>query len=189
MIKFLSSKQYGQQAALFGFAAAGIYLLMINVTLGHLEALSGLRPFDMRPGGYSPEQANALLNALGTEGRLYYLNRQIPLDLAYPALMALTLVAFLKWLGGLGVARLLVTLGIWVSIAAAVGDYIENAGIIMMILSWPNPSNILIWVTSAASIAKASLTSVAVVTVIIGLGNWLNNWACKKRVVRIRTVE
>jgi hypothetical protein len=54
----IPNKQYGRQAALLGFAAAGLYLLMIFGTLAHIETISGLRPFDMRPSGYSAELAN-----------------------------------------------------------------------------------------------------------------------------------
>ena len=143
MKMMIPTKQYGRQAALFGLAASGIYLLMIFITLAHIETLSGLRPFDMRLSGYSAEQANSLLSALGSSGRRYYLTRQIPLDLAYPALMALTLVSLLKWLGLRGAGHKLIQTGIWFSIGAAVFDYLENVGICLMILSWPEASGSL----------------------------------------------
>ena len=75
MTKLISSNRNGQLAVVFGLAAAGIYLVMIKFTLEHIQSLSGLRPFDMRPGGYSTEQAYALLDALGIDGRQYYLTR------------------------------------------------------------------------------------------------------------------
>lgn len=92
----ITTKRYGRQAALFGLAATGIYLSMIYGSLTHLEGLSGQRPFDMRPGGYTFSQAHSLLDALGVSGRGFYLTRQIPLDLIYPALLALTLVSSLR---------------------------------------------------------------------------------------------
>lgn len=131
----ISTKQYGLQAVLLGFAAIAIYLIMIYGTLAHIEALSGLRPFDIRPGGYSPVEANTLLDALGASGRRFYLTRQIPLDLAYPALMALTLISLLRWLESRGTDHRLVQIGIWLSLGAAIADYLENAGICIMILS------------------------------------------------------
>jgi hypothetical protein len=93
--------------------------MMINVTLEYIKTLTGLLPFDMRPGGYSPEHAYALLNALGVDGNRYYLTRQIPLDLIYPALMALTLISILKWLEAKHVTRMLTKIGVWLSIGAA----------------------------------------------------------------------
>ena len=173
----IPTKQYGRQAALFGFAATGIYLLMIYVTLAHIEALSGLRPFDMRLSGYSAEQANSLLNALGSSGRRYYLTRQIPLDLVYPSLMALTLVSLLKWLGSLGVDHKLVQIGIWFSIGAAVADYLENVGICLMILSWPETSANTVLAASVASIVKSGLTTAAVLTVLLGAVFWASKRA------------
>jgi hypothetical protein len=170
MKMIIPTKQYGRQAALFGLAAAGIYLLMIFVTLAHIETLSGLRPFDMRPGGYSAEQANSLINALEPIGRRYYLTRQIPLDLVYPSLMALTLVSLLKWLGSRDVSQKLIQIGVWVSIGAAIADYIENVGICLMILSWPETSADTVLAASVASIVKSGLTTAAVLTVLLGVG-------------------
>lgn len=172
MTKTIPTRQYGLQAALFGLAAIGIYLLMIYITLAHIEALSGLRPFDMRPGGYSQDQAMSLLNALGAIGRRFYLIRQIPLDLAYPALMALTLVSLLKWLGSRGADHRLVQMGIWLSFGAAIADYLENAGICIMILSWPDPSGSIVLAASVASIVKAGLATAAFLTVLLGVVFW-----------------
>ena len=168
----IPTKRYGRQAALFGLAAAGVYLLMIFVTLAHIETLSGLRPFDMRPGGYSAEQAKSLINALGSSGRRYYLTRQIPLDLVYPSLMALTLVSLLKWLGSRDVSQKLVRIGTWFSIAAAIADYLENTGICLMILSWPEISANTVLAASVASIVKSGLTTAAVLTVLLGAVFW-----------------
>ena len=172
MKMMIPTKQYGRQAAVFGLAATGFYLLMIFVTLAHIETLSGLRPFDMRPGGYSAELANSLINDLGSSGRRYYLTRQIPLDLVYPSLMALTLVSLLKWLGSRDVSQKLVRIGTWFSIAAAIADYLENAGICFMILSWPEISANTVLAASVASIVKSGLTTVAVLTVLLGAVFW-----------------
>lgn len=172
MEMMIPTKHYGRQAALFGLAAAGIYLLMIFGTLAHIETLSGLRPFDMRPGGYTVEQANLLLSALGSSGRRYYLMRQIPLDLAYPALMALTLVSLLKWLRLQDVNHRLVQIGIWFSTWAALTDYLENVGICLMILSWPEIFANTVLVASVATTVKSGLTTVAVLIVLLGVGFW-----------------
>ena len=172
MTQIKSSRQYGRLAFVFGLSATCIYLIMINITLEYIETLSGLQPFDMRPGGYSPEQANALLNALGADGNRYYLTRQIPLDLMYPALMAITLISIFKWLATKYVAQKLTKIGVWLSLGAAVADYLENVGIVVMILNWPEPQIYLVHAASTASIAKAGLTTLAVLAVVIGLTIW-----------------
>ncbi|MBT3143347.1 hypothetical protein KL867_19995 [Ruegeria litorea] len=173
MNTMIPTKYYGRQAALFGFAAAGFYLLMIFGTLAHIETLSGLRPFDTRPGGYSAELANSLIDALGPSGRWYYLTRQIPLDLVYPPLMALTLISLFKWLGSRDLSQKLVRIGTWISFAAAIADYLENAGICIMILSWPEISANTVLAASVASIVKSGLTTAAVLIALLGVGFWV----------------
>ena len=83
-------KHYGKIAIGAALLAASVYFTMVSVTLAHLAAVSGQMPFDMRPFGYGPIDAAMLLDALGADGREYYLSFQIPLDTLYPALLALT---------------------------------------------------------------------------------------------------
>ena len=151
----------------FGLVGVMIYLLMINVTLAHIEAVSGQIPFDMRPFGYGQLEAGKLLDGLGENGRGYYLTRQIPLDTAYPALLALTLISAICWLGLRLPNSQLVRIGIVLSIGAALFDYTENLGVAAMISSWPNPPNGLVYATSAATVLKSCLTVAAVSTTLL----------------------
>lgn len=157
------SLRIGMAAMGFGLVAAAIYLLMIIVTLARIETVSGLVPFDMRPFGYGPADASALLDALGPDGRAYYLSRQIPLDTLYPAMLALTLIAMIRWFGRSAPHSGFVRLGIMLSVGAALFDYAENIGIVAMILSWPDPPVPLVLAASTASILKSALTTLAVV--------------------------
>lgn len=161
MTNEIGSRHAGLIAIAAGVIAAPIYLAMIGVTLAHIETVSGQRPFDMRPLGYGPTEAAALLDALGPEGRAYYLSHQIPLDTLYPAMMALTLIAAMRWLGRHTPGRTLVNLGTVVSVGAALCDYAENLGIVVMIQSWPNLSDPLVQSASTATIAKSVLTTLA----------------------------
>lgn len=86
--------------------------------------------------------------------------------------MALTLVSLLKWLGSRDVSQKLVRIGTWFSIAAAIADYLENAGICFMILSWPEISANTVLAASVASIVKSGLTTTAVLIVLLGVGSW-----------------
>ncbi len=132
------SRRYGMATISFGLVGVMIYLLMINVTLAHIEAVSGQIPFDMRPFGYGQLEAGKLLDGLGENGRWYYLTRQIPLDTAYPALLALTLISAICWLGLRQPNSTNVRVGIVFSVGAAFFDYAENLGVAVMISSWPN---------------------------------------------------
>jgi hypothetical protein len=111
-----------------------VYLAMILWTLPTISAMAeGAPAFDLRPGGYSFEEAKSFLVALGSEGRDFYLNFQLSLDTAYPALVAITVVSALIGLdrGGWG----------WVfcvfSIAGTIFDYLENIAVRGMLQAGP----------------------------------------------------
>lgn len=172
MIERILTKYAGRAAVCTGIIGAAIYLIMITVTLAHIEAVSGHRPFDMRPIGYSPQDAAALLEGLGVEGRQYYLQRQIPLDALYPALLALTLIFAMRWFGKRIANEKLVGVGIILSVGAALCDYAENLGIVVMIQSWPDLSDALVYASSAASISKSVLTTLAFICLMLIGGVW-----------------
>lgn len=166
-------RRYGMAAIAFCLAGASIYALMINVTLAHIEAESKQVPFDMRPFGYGPQEAGRLLDALGEEGRIYYLTRQIPLDMLYPALLAMFLITSVLFFARRLPGSSLVRAGIAFSLGAALFDYTENLGIASMILRWPDLSHGVVRATSAASIMKSGLTTAAVANaLLVGVG-WL----------------
>jgi hypothetical protein len=167
MINKILPKHIGKVAVGSGVIAGAIYLFMTRVTLSHLEAVSGLVPFDMRPSGYSPAQAAALLEALGVEGRAYYLSHQIVLDTIYPAMLALTLTATICWFGRRMRHKKLVVFGIALSIGGALFDYAENIGIVALIWRWPEVSAPLVYAVSTATILKSVSTTLAVLMVFL----------------------
>ncbi len=74
-------------------AATAIYLLMVFWTMPTISAAAGgLAPFDMRPFGYTPQEARGFLSALTAEGRDFYITVQQRLDLVYPALLGIMLI-------------------------------------------------------------------------------------------------
>ncbi|KEJ88314.1 hypothetical protein [Sulfitobacter donghicola] len=166
------SKHIGKIAVGSGLIAASIYLLMIKITLAHIETVSGHVPFDMRPLGYDPTEGAALLEALGMEGRAYYLSHQIALDTVYPAMLAVTLIATICWFGQRMGNRKLARFGIAFSVGSALFDYIENLGIAAMIWNWPEVSVPLVYAASTATVLKSALTTLAVLlTLLVGF-NW-----------------
>jgi hypothetical protein len=170
MLMKLTREQSGITAIFAGIVAIGIYGFMINVTLPHIQEISQLVPFDMRPLGYSKQEAEQLLAALELTGRTYYLTHQIPLDLIYPALLALTLACANLWFGYNLRKRRVINIGIILVVAAAIADYTENLGVTLMILSWPEVPSALVQFSSMATILKSVLTTVAVfVTIYIAI--------------------
>lgn len=172
MTNEILSKHIGLIAVGSGLMGASIYLLMINVTLAHIEAVSGHVPFDMRPFGYGSIEAATLLEALGVEGRAYYLSHQIALDTLYPFMLALTLIATICWFGQRMPNRRLVRFGIAISVGSALFDYVENLGIAAMIWSWPEISVPLVYATSSATVLKSALTTLAVLLTLLVVFNW-----------------
>jgi len=156
------SKHYGKIAIGAALLATSVYVAMVGVILAHLEFVSGQVPFDMRPFGYGPSEAAALLDALGADGRAYYLSRQIPLDTLYPALLALTLSCAICWFGRRMPNCRLVRFGVAFAVGSALFDYLENLGIVTMIYGWPDVSGSLVYAASTATIAKSVTTTLAV---------------------------
>ncbi len=162
----------GRRAAFFGVAAAAVYCTMIFGSLSRLEMLAGEAPFDMRPMGYSPEEARALLSSLGESGRATYAQVQLVLDTLYPALMALTLACLFRLVGHRTARPRTIRVGILVSWMAAVFDYAENVGIAAMLAVWPKLPDWLVQFSSLATVAKSLLTSAAVAGLLGLAGLW-----------------
>jgi hypothetical protein len=145
------------------FLLAGIiYTIMMTITIPKVMSYSGgMKILDMMPTGYNIAYVNALLTTLGEEGRNTYLYNQIPLDLIYPLLFGASLCLILAYIlrklekleGHLYYVCLL-------PLFAALFDYCENIGVIAMLNSYPNNSNILTVTTNVFSVLKSSFTTI-----------------------------
>ena len=160
MKSFLSS--LAKRTLIYGVLAISVYLAMILGPLATLESTAGLKPFDMRPNGYGLEEARELLSNLGAEGREIYLKQQLPLDLLYPALMALTLACLYQLIGSTSGHALIVRVGVVLSWAAASFDYAENFGVFLMLTLWPDLPELLVRSASFATLVKSIATTAAV---------------------------
>src|SRR5262245_51635699 len=68
-------------------ASGLVWTMMFFGPLAHLSHLArGVSPFDIRPMGYSYNEAYAFLSAIGERGRRYYANRELLLDMFHPPL-------------------------------------------------------------------------------------------------------
>jgi hypothetical protein len=109
-------------------------------SLAYLNRISGgLYPFDLRPFGYTFEEARAFLYAISDIGRNYYLDVQLQLDTVFPALYAFSRCLLLLWLTQPGrtseqplpfAARAALLIP---PLATATFDYVENQGIVAML--------------------------------------------------------
>lgn len=161
-----------------GAAAASVYLVMIFWTLHHLRQVAGVPPFDMQPFGYSVLEARQLLTALGEQGRHYYFAYQIPLDLIYPALLALTLISILRWSAGRAGFPKAIRAGVSLALCAASLDYLENAFVAAMLIEGPGSSEVLIRLASLATLLKSLATTAALIVVLLVCTSILWRYIC-----------
>ena len=128
---------------LYFIITMSVYLLMIFITIPTLNRLAnGLDIIDVLP-FYDGEYVVRLLEYLESEGRHYYLYRQIPLDMLYPLLYAFTYGKILKhFIDKLDFKR--IRWVIFLPVVAAVFDYLENIGIGVSLYRFPSLSDTIL---------------------------------------------
>jgi hypothetical protein len=89
----------GLLVAVLLVASGLMWAVMFFGPLAHLSRLaSGLTPFDIRSRGYSYAEARAFLEAIGQQGRRYYVSPELVIDTVYPPLCAVSRGLALWWL-------------------------------------------------------------------------------------------
>ncbi|NND70276.1 MAG: hypothetical protein HKN43_01725 [Rhodothermales bacterium] len=143
------------------------YLIMVLWSLPLVsEMAGGGKPFDMRPGGYSFEDAQVFLTVITDAGRDFYLNTQQRLDFFYPTLFAISIAIPLAYLvpryWGWALAAL--------AISAGVFDHLENSAVAVMLRVEPDAlTEAMVSTASHWTLAKSISTTVASVTLLVVL--------------------
>jgi hypothetical protein len=169
-------------------AASGLlWAVMLFGTLAELSRLAhGANPLDIRPMGYSYDQAHAFLEAIGARGRAYYLNPELVIDTLYPPLYAISRGLALWWLtmpGRVREAPLPVRLRyglIAIPVAMASLDLIENTCIAIMLWTWPDLSHALVFAASLATRTKIALGVLTEIAMGALAALWLLRLAARK---------
>ena len=148
-----------------------VFVFMLSVTIPKTMRFSnGLKLLDLMPMGYDLNYVRELFDSLGEIGRGVYLTSQIPVDMIYPLLFGLTycilLAYFLKKISKLIAPYTYLCL---LPIIAGIADYLENLGIIAMLKSYPELTEIAVKATSSFSVIKSISTSVFFIVLIIVL--------------------
>ena len=116
-------------------ATTAIYAVMVMWSLPKISTMAGgLAPFDMRPMGYSLDEATAFLTALTDEGRTFYLSTQHWLDTFYPPLLALTLAIGLRIMSPVQSPAIKLLLVV-IPILAMLADLFENTWVSFLLNS------------------------------------------------------
>lgn len=146
-----------------------VYVIMLTLTIPKVMSFSGgMKLLDMLPTGYNPEYVNALLNALGENGRHAYLFTQIPVDLIFPGLFGISYcLLFAYLLNKIGKLNGYYWGLCWFPVLAGLFDYFENFGIIALLKNHPANSIFLAQATNVFSVLKSVFTTLSFTTLII----------------------
>ena len=153
-----------------------IYSYMLMVTIPKTMKFSnGMKLLDMMPTGYDWKYVNQLFNTLGENGRNIYLTSQIPVDMFYPFLFAISycfiFAYFLNKLKKLNTSFVYLCL---LPIIAGIADYFENFGIIRMLNNYPDLTETMVNTTNTFSVLKSTSTTIffialTVILILIGI--------------------
>ncbi|MGL1936629.1 MAG: hypothetical protein OCD01_16480 [Fibrobacterales bacterium] len=139
--------------------AQALYFVMILYTIPSLTTFSnGLLILDMHPFGYSADYIGQLFSALQTAGRNYYLTVQLPLDMVYPALFALSNSALLLYLFR-KLSYKQFRFICFIPMLGGLFDYLENISIAHMLFYYPDFNPAFGVVASMLTIAKSFFTT------------------------------
>jgi len=176
LTKFIEKNISGKKVLGLFILTNVVYTFMLTVTIPKtMEFSNGMKLLDMMPTGYDLDYVSELFSLLGENGRLTYLNNQIPVDMIYPLLFGLSycllLGYFLKKLNKLNSPYNFLSL---LSIIAGIADYLENFGIIIMLKNYPDFTETTVNATSMFSVIKSISTSVffialAVILILVGI--------------------
>lgn len=155
----------------FFIVTQAIYGIMLYFSIPKvMQYADGMKILDMLPMGYSVEYAQKLFAVLGEAGRSTYLFQQIPLDIFYPGLFAITYVILFVL-----IFRIIFSKEsefqnlIIVPILAGIFDYCENVGIVIMLSIYPTFQPWLAGITNIFSILKSCLTVLVFIILIIAI--------------------
>lgn len=155
------------------FVTIGIYLTMVIWVLPEISAAAnGQIPFDMRPTGYTFEEAISFLESLSDDGRILYLGVQHTLDAFFPGLLAILLVgAFIKLVS----TKWAALFGLF-AIVGSICDYLENFGVKKMLTAYSS-SPVLVTPEMVSTLSnwtmlKSLATTIAYIALLILLVKW-----------------
>lgn len=143
-----------------------IYFVMLLVTIPSVEKqANGMKILDLMTFGYSPQYLTSFMETLGKQGRDIYLMNQIPLDMIYPGLMAVSGAMFIALLAKKVNRRLGILM--FIPLFSALFDYLENGMITTMLLAFPRVQQPIIFMSSAFTITKTMLTTLYLVILVV----------------------
>ncbi len=123
---------------------------------------------------YTPNQAYAHLTAMGEAGRTFDLTHIIPLDFVFPLMYMLFYAVTITWL----LHKWLPEASQWhqlnvIPLVGGIADYLENFGIITMLIAWPDKLPDIAIFTMVADLVKFTCIILSVLIIIGALTGWV----------------
>ena len=137
-----------------------------------LQAFSGgVGTLDVRL-AYSPAQAYAALAAYGSAGRQFYLLIELTADVVYPIIYSFffSLAILFFWQRGGGRWPILARLAL-LPFAGLLADYLENAGLITLLLNFPAQLPTLALLTSLFTSIKWFLAGLSLLALLLSVAS------------------
>jgi hypothetical protein len=161
-------------AALAGY---GVLLVLINgqpFGVAQLKEITGGTGILDMMVLYTPDQAYALFAAMGEAGRTFDLTHMVPLDMFFPFVYSLFDAVAITWL----LHRWLPAGSRWhrlnvVPVVGGIADYLENFGIITMLLAWPAQLPDIARFTMVAGLLKFLFGALAFIIIFGALAGWV----------------
>ncbi len=171
LLTLLKKYSTGTKVLVWFLITQVVYLTMLLVTIPKvLTRASEMKLLDMMPTGYDIDYVKMLFENLGQAGREAYLYRQIPLDLIYPLLFSISFSLLLAY-----ILKMITKEGNMVfylcllPITAGFFDYLENFGIIRMLVTYPDISIFVAKTTNVFSILKSMFTTLYFIALLVSI--------------------
>ncbi|MDB4584739.1 hypothetical protein N9164_16430 [Draconibacterium sp.] len=171
MNNFIRKYSTGKRVLILFVITNVVYVIMVALTIPKTAAFAGgMKLLDMMPGGYNFDYVQQLFTALGEKGRHSYLFVQLPFDMVYPALFAISYCLLLAYfLKKLNKQKGWLIYGCYLPLIGGLADYLENLGIITLLKQFPEIKSQWVQLTSLFSVVKSTATSVYFTVLLIVL--------------------
>lgn len=168
------------------FIASHLVLLMMMIfTFPIINDQIETKAFDLQTFGYDVSVAESIVNNLNDRTTALYLFPQLTLlDLLYPFLLALFLASLLFRLFKITQTHnRAASIHLIIPFLAMIFDYAENICIILMISKSIEINETIVLLSSAFTILKGLLTSIAWITILVYIITWfrIKNISLKKK--------
>jgi hypothetical protein len=151
-----------------------VYLVIVGWSLPRITAAAGgATPFDLRPFGYTFEEAKAFMTALSPDGTWFYIKIQHRIDLAYPALLGATLLFAFAYLLPRAWGTWRWVLAAVIAVPGTLFDYLENHFVVGLLKIGPQAiTPEIVANANRWTVLKSISTTVAMVILIVLLLIW-----------------